>query len=181
VGYVRLWDVRRKKEVFARKESEGWVFAVAFSPDGRTIAVGGSLGVGLRDAASGKPRPFPEGPNHRHSNAVTFGAGGKALASGGSGTTALLWDVARGRVRATLSGHARPVSSVALARGGNLLASGSEDRTVKLWDLASGKVLRTLKQGGKVRAVAFTRDGKTLAAAVDETIKLWDVATLLRK
>jgi WD40 repeat protein len=60
-----------------------------------------------------------------------------------------------------------------------MLASGSQDRTAKLWDVATGKDLATL--GGYVegvRCVAFSPDGKTLAAgAVGSELKLWEVAT----
>jgi WD40 repeat protein len=70
---------------------------------------------------------------------------------------------------------------MALTQDGRLLATGGMDRTVKVWSVGVGKVLRTLQQDSEVSAVAFTRDGKTLAAASLKSIKLWDVATLLGK
>jgi hypothetical protein len=45
----------------------------------------------------------------------------------------------------------------------------------------SGRLLRSVELNGEVKAVALTPKGRTLAVAVGNTVKLWDVATLLRK
>ena len=58
----------------------------------------------------------------------------------GSGDrTVKLWDVATGKLLASLQGHTGGVYSVAWSPDGKTLASGSDDRTVKLWDAAVGK------------------------------------------
>jgi WD40 repeat protein len=68
---------------------------------------------------------------------LAFSPDGKLLASGSSDRTIKLWDVATGKERATLRGHAGEVSSVCFSPDGKVLASGGDDRTIKLWDVAT--------------------------------------------
>jgi WD40 repeat protein len=78
--------------------------------------------------------------------------------------------------RATLQGPAATISAVTFAPDGKLLASSSDDGTIILWDVATGKRRATLKMAGAA-PLAFSPDGKTLAAGGWPDITLWDVAT----
>lgn len=78
----------------------------------------------------------------------------------------------------TLKAHSAWVSSLAFSPAGKL-ASASWDRTVKFWDLSTGRESRSftgkLKQ---LQAIAFTHDGKLLAAEdASYTITIFDAAT----
>ncbi|KUM74302.1 helix-turn-helix domain-containing protein [Streptomyces griseorubiginosus] len=77
-----------------------------------------------------------------------------------------------------LTGHVGPVNAVAFAPGGGL-ASGSSDGTVRLWRTDERRRTAVLTAPGKVRSVAFSPDGRTLAAGVvgaaGGTVRVWDV------
>ncbi len=70
---------------------------------------------------------------------MVFSPDGKTLASGSTGKSVELWDVATGMNTATLKGHTEHVFSVAFSPDGKTLASGSADESIKLWDVVPGK------------------------------------------
>jgi WD40 repeat protein len=77
-----------------------------------------------------------------------------------------------------LKGHTSNVNGLTAA--GGLLASASDDYTVRLWDVAAHKQLLVLRPGKPLWCVAFSPDGKLLAAGDQEgTIHLWSVPKLL--
>ena len=63
-------------------------------------------------------------------------------------------------------------------RAVKLLADASVDNTLKLWDIESGREIRTLKGDGMLFDVAFSPDGKRLAACSHEaSVSEWDVSS----
>jgi WD40 repeat protein len=163
----------------------GTANGVAFSPDGRLLAVASSLGVYLYDAETLEEVRFIE--THAYVRGVAFSPDGATLASGSGDVR--LWRVADGRLLRTLEARGGVVS-VAFSPDGATLASGSFDSPVQLWRVADGRLLRTLEgHTGPVWSLAFSPDGATLAStggssewSEDNTVRLWRVAdgSLLR-
>ena len=182
-----MWDVA-SHTLIAVLEA-GTAVSVSFSPDGRTLASGGSGGVLLWDVAS---RPSPGDSTTYTSPAVldersgyhfvSFSPDGRTLASGTQQDgTVRLWDVANRTQTAVLEGH-KNVNSVSFSPDGRTLASAGGNRfsttaTVRLWDVDSRTTIAVLEgHEGAVTSVSFSPDGRTLASAGKNSVRLWDVA-----
>ncbi len=153
-----------------------WVLAVAYSPDGKTLASSGSSDgtIQLWDVESGKHTKTLEG----HTDTVisiAFSPDGKTLVSGSKDDTLRVWDVNTGRMLRKLAGHSNDLKSVVFSRDGKMIASGSEDATARLWDAKTGRFLPTLRgHFWGIKAVAFSPDGKTVVSSDSSTILFWD-------
>jgi WD40 repeat protein len=154
------------------------VFAVAFSPDGKTLASGSEDGsVRVWDTETGMERGTLGG-HAGPVEAIAYHPDGASLATAGQDRTIKLWEARTCKERVTLRGHKGAVLAVAYSPDGDILASGSEDGMVRLWNARTGEGLGILKgHAGPVRSLAFSPQGNALASgSEDRTVKLWDVA-----
>jgi WD40 repeat protein len=155
--------------------------AVAFSPDGRTLASGlGNGAVVLWDPRTRTKKTVFISRHDGPVRTIAYATGGKLLATGGEDGTVRLWAPGTGKELRRLSGHERWVGALAFRADGRTLASAGWDGTIKLWNPHTGTLRRTLgKAGGPpVRALAFRHDGKVLASAgEDRRVRLWEVAS----
>jgi RNA polymerase sigma factor (sigma-70 family) len=153
------------------------VFAAAFSPNGRTVAVGGLDQIHLWDVA--RDREAGNWPGHRGAvTALAFSTDGQTLASAGKDLTVRLWNAATGQEIRSWTSPPPAITVLTFSPNEPILVSGSSDGGVQLWDTADGKELATLRgHQGAIRCLAFARDGKLLASgSADKTICVWTVA-----
>jgi hypothetical protein len=144
-GTVRVWDVAAGKAlaVPARVPAPAKapaaalpaVTALAFSPDGKSLAAGcGDAQLLLFTSADGKfLRALPG-----HTSTVTglaFHPSGTVLASAAKDRSVRLWSVANGQPLKALEGHTAWAQAVAFVASGTRLASVGADGTVRLWEL----------------------------------------------
>jgi eukaryotic-like serine/threonine-protein kinase len=113
-------------------------------------------------------------------NGLAFSPDGEFLASAGGDGAVKIWNSRTGNVLQTIeNAHTDWVLSVAFHREGKHLASLGADRKVKVWDLTSGEAMFTEpcdanRKFGSAYTVAFSPDGRKLAAASEGAVRLWD-------
>jgi WD40 repeat protein len=188
-GLAHVWDAATGKKVH---QFPGGA-AVAFAPDGKTLASGRGT-IRIWDLATGKVvREFREEPvivrgnqTIRRAGYVTslaFSPDGGLLASGSNDGVVQLWEAATGKEVRRMKGGGW---CVAFAPDGKAVASGCYDDlkgTVRVWEAATGNVIHELKAGRSGgahwgAAVAFAPDGKALAAGTsDGEVVFWEAAT----
>lgn len=180
---VELTDLNSGKQL--RTLSPGVQFTEGiFAPDGETFAIGPleEIAVTMWDTVTGKQiRKLTGFKTSAPVYSFSFGPYGRTLIWQARATVQLQ-DVSTGQLGHAFH-HQSFVRATALAPIGQVLAAAvpgsSTDRapgTVKLWDAASGKEVATLDQNnGLARSLAFSPDGRLLAATSGDTIELWDV------
>src|SRR5262249_26419501 len=157
--------------------------ALAFSPDGRTLAATSDRTgqITLWDMAANRERARLHG-HPSPAISLAFSPDSGALASGAYGDRAVIvWDVATGGQRARLAATPGPVtvSALAFSPDGSFLASASRfEGSVRIWDRAGRVVCLLACHSCGLNSVAFSPEGRRLATADhDGSVKLWSVAT----
>jgi WD40 repeat protein len=184
---VRLWNPEHLTEsrTLPWNHKEAW--AVAFAPDGRTLATcGDDEKIKLWDVASKQPRATVNGHTSLVS-CVAFHPGGKVGTSADYDGGICLWDVETGSLlRPTLKASPAPIRCLAFTPDGRVLATGGRDCRVRLWDVRTGEDghpdlnLRGELAGHEkdVLCLAFSADGKMLVSGSDDrTLRFWDCPT----
>lgn len=134
---LQLWDLTTGKVTSTLKFPTGRISALAFSPDGRRMAIAKvqSGQIELWDVE--KDQSVTVIKIYDHVNALAFSRDGRSIAAAmgwaGDGGAAV-WDVATGELRATLGGHGDVVKSIAFSPDDKLLATGCLDDVVRVWD-----------------------------------------------
>jgi WD40 repeat protein/serine/threonine protein kinase len=177
---VRFWDLNTPigdslKEVRRISTRSG---SVAFSPDGKLLALGMRGGISIYDTATIKAaHPFKR--TKAGVPGLAFSSDSRRLVSAGASDPAVkVWDVAGREPVLEIRHLSTPNALVALISDDRLIASSGKDQTIKLWDAATGAEVGTLRgHTGYVWKAAFSPDGRYLASASwDSTVKIWDVA-----
>ncbi|QDU23541.1 WD40 repeat domain-containing protein [Urbifossiella limnaea] len=158
------------------------VYALAFSPDGREVAVGGVNEVTVWEPATGKLlRRLPGLPDRVQ--ALAYSADGARLLVGGGtpgeyGEAALV-DPTKPAARKVLGVFEDVVLAVAFSADGKTAVAGGADRTARAFAVADGRERwRAAFHSDWVTAAAVSPDGRFVAtASKDRTVKVLDAAT----
>jgi hypothetical protein len=159
------------------------IYDLAYSPDGKWLAVAGGdpgqFGTATlwKVEADGKltfVRELVESTDCLF--AIAFSPDGKTLAAAGADRAIRIWEVATGKELAVIEDHADWIFDLAYSPDGKRLASASRDKTGKVFDVAKKEAIATFPgHADAVYSVGFTRDGKLVATAgADAQIRVWN-------
>ncbi len=179
-GVVLLWNpiTGQKRHFVAGK---GIAMAVAFSPDGKTLAVAHGPDVyhqrlHLLDAETGQAKSQLKGPTERIQSLV-FAPDGNTLVSTSRIDTLRLWDLKLGCERANFANEDDRVVRAAFTRDGRTLATlvtrdgGEKNTALKLRDGRTGKLQsESSSQGYGMWALAAGPDRQMVALGCSDNI-----------
>lgn len=173
------WKLPSERPVRTFAGSGGFVHAVSYSPDGKTVAAAGQdKRIRTWNAADGEELLVIRA----HEAAIytlVFSPDGKWLCSGGEDRTVKLWNVKTGVGVGKLQGHREGVFCLGFSPDGAEIFSGSSDLTIRRWDRSAGRELSSYRgHEGWVTGLALRPGGGELIS-VDYSGQLltWNVAT----
>ncbi len=169
-------------EIAPSKQVHAAISALAWSPDGKLVALGAFQEVRLVDSITSQT--VATLPGHAEQvRAVAWSPDGMLIAAAGGlpgqKGEIKLWNVATRTVTQTMAGHRDCIYAAVFSPDGKTLATASYDKLIKIWDTATGKEIRTLKDHiDAIYALVFSPDGtRLISAAADRSVKVWNAAT----
>lgn len=167
---------------------KGIVKGIAYSPDGKHLAVASPIGVWIYDTQNGTEQALltanTENARWIAARNVVFSPDGQTLAV--LQGEVLLWDTRTYTLKGTLKGYAHSAVEAVFSPDGQTLAIADMDHTTQLWDVKTMELKCTLEgstsdinhEGMLVFSVAYSPMGDTFAiCSEDDTIRLWDTTT----
>ena len=156
-------------------DPDGWVFSVAFSPDGNSLAVQ-SRTIRIIDLKTREQTLVFDGHGNasfwktKGALAMAYAPSGTEIVSGGTAGKVKIWQADTGDEVASWVGHEALINGIAVSSDGAMLATSGGDGFVRLWDRKTGAELGAIERWGKP---AFSEDGELLAIASMDHVELW--------
>ncbi len=159
--------------------------ALAISPDGKTLFVGGSLEdektISIWDLPTGKLIRKLNGHTYKV-NFLIISPDGKTLISQVHNYETKVWNLQTYQEIPTFNITRRQViDSIAINSDGKLIVSGSKDGCLKVWDLIANQIIRSFDikyhsvRYPELVPTTMTPDGKIFVCVDNENIKVWDI------
>jgi WD40 repeat protein len=176
-GTAIIWDAASGAELLrlpgATEVGDAWgAQRIAFSPDGRRLAIADSNLVKLYEPVTGDLLATLSG-HTADVWAVAYSPDGRLLVSAGADSTVRLWNAESGALIYELTGHTDAVESAVFSPDSRWLATNADDGTLKIWDTATGQLVEDVPD---VSSIGFSPDGTRLATTGLAGLQVWQMA-----
>ena len=176
-GTMSKWDCDTGLLVGEPWEEEGKsIFALALSPNGKTIACGRVDGVQMWNTDGKMSKGIWMGESN-YVRSVSWSPMGGYIASGSYDGTILIRKAGSGEVEVgPIETKQDKVWSLAYSPSGNKIASGGYNGTICIWDSSTGELLVDPIEdlGSTVDSVVWSSDSSTLYSASDSFARVFD-------
>jgi RNA polymerase sigma factor (sigma-70 family) len=178
-GEMRLWDAATGELLRAFVDQDyNRVTALAFSPDGKRLASNKGR-LSLWDVATGTKQPGFAADYQKWAQSLAFSPDGQTVAVTADRDPLIrFFSTATGKLTSQIKeDHPWTIYAVAFSPDGKSLATAGEDSVARVWDLTTHKALHQFRLAEPVTDVAWSPDGKRLAAGAERTVTVWETAT----
>src|SRR5262245_36049893 len=176
-GIIRIWNSETGEFERALVGHDSYVYGLAFSPDGNYLASAGSFNATARvwDTKTGMPVRVLKGHKGYVSHVAWSPDGSKLMTAGGTSGFITMWDVAASKQLQTTE-YGNPIYSISFAKNGNHVATSAAKAGTYIADSNALKTVHSLQDVlADATAVAFSPDGKLLAAGSSKRTIIYDV------
>jgi hypothetical protein len=180
-GILLMYDLRQNALQWKSHRYSG-LKALAWSPDGTRLAIGGNdTCVRLIDAATGKHLQTYKKHNAAV-QALVWSPDSQWIASTSHEPAIRIWDAVSGKRRRTIRSGLNTISVLAWSPDGTRLACAGSEPYVQIWDIATGRLLMTYADhSDEITALAWSPDSTMLASASSDcTVHVYQVESSLR-
>jgi WD40 repeat protein/serine/threonine protein kinase len=171
-GQLVLWDgLTGKRLDWQLPDAIG--AAVAFSPDGRHLAVGLRLVQIWNLSTRTKALEWEAHAETRIDTLAYDPTGNRLVTAGWDDHLARIWNASTGALLKDLRAHTNRLMATEFSKDGQSVVTAGFDQVAKIWDASTGDLMRTIP--GPTWGVSFSPDSKRLATGSGSSIFLWDV------